>query len=51
MKTIDISNNLSYNVINIPPYDLTVPKEQVNEIKLEKPEGKLRFIDFFKLRL
>lgn len=40
-----------YNVINIPSYDLTVQKEQVNEIKLEKPEEKHMFIDFFKLRL
>ena len=37
-----------FNVINIPPYDLTIPKEQVNEIKLEKPEEKHMFIDFFK---
>lgn len=35
-----------FNVIHIPPYNLTVPKEFVNEIELEKPEEKHMFIDF-----
>ena len=35
-----------FNVINIPPYDLTIPKEQVNEIKLEKHVFKQISIEF-----
>ena len=33
---------------NVPDYDLTVPKELVNEIKIEKPDCKLMYMDYEK---
>ena len=33
---------------NVPDYDLTVPKELVNEIKIEKPDCKLLYMTYEK---